>query len=159
MDATEYGNTLDSINQYAKDCIDDMKKMLSHTDNLKDSITYEVDQDGDGFILSFIMPDYAVFVNDGRRAGAKAPPIKAIKDWALNKGLKQFRDARGRYISNDSRAFLIARSIGRKGIKPIPFMDIPNDNISDLMKTLGAGFAKDIADNMQMVFDEAGIGD
>jgi hypothetical protein len=49
---------------------------------------------------------YASIVEEGRRAGAKAPPVESILDWMVMKGLEP--DARG--------AYLIARKISRDGI-------------------------------------------
>jgi len=49
---------------------------------------------------------YASMVEEGRRAGTKAPPIESILDWMVMKGLEP--DSRG--------AYLIARKIARTGI-------------------------------------------
>lgn len=50
---------------------------------------------------------YAAVIEHGRRPGAKRPPIAPIQAWA------------GRKLGDSSRstAFVIARAIGRKGIK------------------------------------------
>lgn len=49
-------------------------------------------------------PEHYVFVDKGRRAGAKQPPTKPIEKWIKQKGL-------------DLNAFAVARSIAKKGIK------------------------------------------
>jgi len=49
-------------------------------------------------------PEHYVFVDKGRRPGAKQPPAKPIKAWIRQKGL-------------DLNAFAVARSIAKKGIK------------------------------------------
>ena len=48
---------------------------------------------------------YASVIEEGRRAGAKQPPVEAIADWMGRKGISGERGV----------AFVIARSIGRKG--------------------------------------------
>jgi hypothetical protein len=93
------------------------KKIAAGT--LYNSVEYEVNRSTGE--IDFYYADEGVFVESGRRAGAKMPPPKAIAKWAKIKGIPQFRDKKGRYISNDSRAFLLGRSIAEKGIKPFPF--------------------------------------
>lgn len=69
------------------------------------------------------MPDYYYFVEQGRRPG-RYPPLNVIRNWArVKKGVPQFRDKKGRFISNESRAFLIARSIATYGFAGTPFID------------------------------------
>jgi hypothetical protein len=59
---------------------------------------------------------YGYFVEYGRRPG-RMPPIAAIEPWARRHGMNPF---------------LVARAIGRKGIRPAPFM------APALAKNLGA---------------------
>lgn len=84
--------------------------------NLKNSISYRFDGD----ILIFEAENYYYYVENGRKPGKMPPPSK-LEPWVKKKGLK-FRDKRGRFITHKSTAFLIARSIGKKGIKPKPFL-------------------------------------
>jgi len=49
---------------------------------------------------------YASIVEEGRRAGAKAPPVASIVEWMTQKGIDP----------SDSAAYLIARKIARDGI-------------------------------------------
>ncbi len=63
----------------------------------------------------------------GRRAGAKPPPTRAIEPWARAKGLNPY---------------LVARSIGRKGIKPRRYLrgawDAVKPRIPDYLKRAAA---------------------
>lgn len=69
------------------------------------------------------MPDYYFFVENGRRPG-KYPPLAKIRQWAqVKKGISRYRDKKGRFIKNETRAFLIARSIGKYGYRGTPFID------------------------------------
>ena len=144
--------------KYGQETVHRMAQKLSHTDNLKNNLKPIVYDDQGGPALGIEMPHYAQFVNDGRRAGSKQPPIEVIKNWAKEKGIPQFKDDKGKYISESSRAFLIARKIGRDGIKPIPFFKIFFDHISDLNEQLGIGAATDYADSFQILLNEAGVG-
>ena len=61
---------------------------------------------GTSYTLKIIAEEYLKYVDEGRRAGSKAPPIEPIRKWAKLKGLP------------GGLAFPIAKSIGIKGIKP-----------------------------------------
>lgn len=61
---------------------------------------------GTSYTLKIIAKDYLKYVDEGRRAGAKPPPIAPIKKWTQQKGIPE------------GLAYPIAKSIGEKGIKP-----------------------------------------
>lgn len=66
---------------------------------------------------------YADVVEFGRRAGARMPPIQPIKDWIKVKGIRP-RNKNGGFIKAtesevDKMAWNIARSIAKRGIKPL----------------------------------------
>lgn len=67
------------------------------------------------------------FVDQGRRGkqqnpALKYPPLSTILNWTVQRGLPQFRDKQGRFVSNRTRAFLVQRSIGEYGIFPTNFI-------------------------------------
>lgn len=53
---------------------------------------------------------HAIFIEKGRRAGAKPPPAAAIAEWVLDK------------LGPEVSPYAVARGIGRKGIAPRPVM-------------------------------------
>jgi len=59
---------------------------------------------GSSVIFEGIAPEHYIFVDAGRRVGAKPPPVKPIETWIQQKGL-------------DLNAFAVAKSISKKGIK------------------------------------------
>lgn len=75
-----------------------------------------------GFILETGLPDYAIFVDKGRKPG-KQPPLKDIREWCRKKGI------------NENAAFPIAREIGRRGIPPTNFLK-PLNSFRDLIKEM-----------------------
>ena len=63
-------------------------------------------------LYSFMINDYVVYVEGGRKAGKKMPPISAIAEWASRKN-----------ITNDNKVvWAIAQAIVRDGIPPRPFI-------------------------------------
>jgi hypothetical protein len=131
------------------------------TKKLSNSIVYEIvsDPNGDfGAGVNFYYLDYGDFVESGRRAGARMPPPSKLVFWAKIKGLPQFRDKKGRFISNESRAFLIARSIGKKGIKPFPFItDVVEQSENDLLYILEEALADAITHDMEALSELKGL--
>ena len=130
----------------AKNKLVQRKKIASGS--LYNSISFRISKRGQ---VVFLADESAGYVQGGRPAfpGRGVDPkgdfIKSIKKWAKVKGLPQFRDKKGRYISNDSRAFLVARSINKKGIKPFPFY---NDAIDESLDQLADSQQDTIADTI-----------
>lgn len=99
------------------------------------------EQKGKATTLEIEMAAYAQFIEEGRRKGAKQPPSMAIKEWILQKGIRTPQK-----YTLDGFAFVIARSISRKGIKPRPFIQT---TVDQTMKNKGYdlildGIIKDI---------------
>lgn len=114
------------------------------TGKLSSSLKYKVTKDKEGFEIKFLASKYAAFVNkgvsgtegrrtyidkDGKRKTSpfrfkKQPPSAPIERWTKTKGIKG-RDRKGRFITRKSLAFLIARSIKRKGIPAASFYTQP----------------------------------
>jgi len=73
---------------------------------------------------------------------SKMPPRSVITDWIRTRGL-QGRDARGRFITRDSLAYLIQRSIYFNGLRPRRF-------ISDTGDAIWAKYGDSIAEALGM---------
>lgn len=116
---------------------------------LEDSIKFEVITTPDGFTVQFYMSSYGQYVDKGvsgtktkrtfkdykgkvikspysykNSKGHSQPPSKALDKWVVRKGIAP-RDASGKFMSRKTITFLIARSIGRKGIQGISFFQKP----------------------------------
>lgn len=98
---------------------------------LKDSHiakTYDVEVQGKSFAI--FIQEYYIYIESGRRKGAKRPPFQPIFDWIKSKNIR-FRDKKGRFITFRSTAFIIMNAIKKNGIKPRPFVQDILDNSLD----------------------------
>jgi len=141
-------NVQEELNRFAKYVISQSRANLTRgkknvTRELYDSLKGNVKVSKNSFQLSFLMQDYGVFQDKGVRgktSSAKAPNspfrfgtgtgkkgglTKGIDKWVRRRGF-QFRDKKtGRFMSYESTAFLITRSIYNKGMKPSLFFTKP----------------------------------
>lgn len=80
--------------------------------------SWRVEDTEDGARIYNPLP-YAAVIEYGRRKGARQPPTKALVPWVIQKGL-----VRGGNVQAKARglAFVIARSIARKGTPPRPVL-------------------------------------
>ena len=84
------------------------------------------------------------------RIGRKQPPLRAILPRISIKGIKG-RDKKGRFITKNSLAFLIARSIRQRGLERTRFITKPYDDmIGDLNSEIAKAFAVDIDNSIEI---------
>lgn len=119
--------------QIAKNIQDSIKKSGKfNTGRLYNSVRVKM---GLGGLSIIIGAPYATFVLEGRRAGRKRPPIKAILSWLDTPHGKAFfsklkkpetkqavSTRKGTEIQSNSKlsaAFMLANSIAKKGISPM----------------------------------------
>lgn len=93
---------------------------------IKDSITSGLSAQLE-LVLDNKVKDYFFVVNDGRRKGAKQPPMEAILEWIRKKPIRM-RGSDGKFIRmTDTKqrqlAYLIGRSMAKHGTKPTHFFD------------------------------------
>jgi hypothetical protein len=115
----------------------------NNSKSLYNSLKGEVVTENGYTIVGFQMADYGTFLDlgvKGKTSSNKAPDspykfgsgtgkkgglTKGINQWVKQKGF-QFRDKKsGKFLSYDSTAYLITRSIFHKGIKPSLFFTKP----------------------------------
>ena len=63
-------------------------------------------------VIQLLLNDYVQYIESGRKAGSKFPPIQPIVNWAKKRNIP----------TDNSTIFLIRRAIAEDGIKPRPFM-------------------------------------
>ena len=141
---------------------------------LEESISFKVIEDADGFTVQFFMSSYGQYVDKGvsgtktkrtfkdykgkvikspysykNSKGHSQPPSKALDKWVVRKGIAP-RDASGKFMKRKTITFLIARSIGRKGIQGISFFQKPLGlAMKDFPTLVLKAIRKDISDNLK----------
>lgn len=78
------------------------------------------------------MPDYAQFIEGGRRAGARMPPQGVLLDWMARKGIRSDLE------------YVIRKEISVRGIKPTPFLDIWYDRVIGLNDLIAETASEDL---------------
>lgn len=116
---------LDRLSEYAKDLVAGLQADIASkavtpfgavnaSGRLAASLRYEVSETATGYRLVLYAASYALALEYGRRPG-KFPNITSIRLWIDHKGIVPHPDAKGRAVSKNSLAFLIARKIANQG--------------------------------------------
>jgi hypothetical protein len=82
------------------------------------------------------LPDYAIWVDKGRRPG-KPPPLKVIVDWCKRKNI------------NKKYAWGIAKNVGKKGL-PATHFTSPMVNLNDLITKMKEEFKKTVINHVSL---------
>lgn len=106
--------------------------------DLINSLDYSVLETVNGYLITITSEPYLQYVDAGRRPGT-FPPVKAIEKWVKREGIRFEK------YTVKQTAFVIARSIKNKGIKPTNVLDKTKRNIlQNIDKIISKGFSDDI---------------
>ena len=133
-------NVEDELNAFRKHVITEARKNLTRNKKNASKTLYNdmnsfLKVSKNSFELGFEMPIYGQFQDQGVSGVKKKyntpfsytnkqPPAQVFEAWIKRKGIKG-RDKRGRFITNKSLSYLIARSVFNNGIKPSLFFTRP----------------------------------
>ena len=161
-----------SLEKFAKGVVQQAKSNLTRgkknvTGNLYNSLQYEIEANPNSLALRWKMDELAPYWKfqdygvQGKSSSTKAPnsPFRfgtgsgmagglslAIEKWVAARRF-QFRDKKGRFLSYDSTAFLISRSIYNKGIKTTSFFTRPFQlKFEQLPQELATAYALELSD-------------
>ena len=127
MTASDFRHTMKALNDFGKVIIDNYKSQLEaeqmNNGELYRTISYSVSTGTGGWVVSVSLADYWKYVEYGRRPG-KMPPVSAIENWINVKQIvphsMTLKSGKTVIPTIPQLSFLIARSIGRRGIAPKP---------------------------------------
>lgn len=144
-----------AANKIGADFVAELGRQLLQADkvatgNLLRSLNYEVIEVLENVLIRINSEDYLSIVDKGRRPG-KMPPLSPIKKWIEVRKIKP-KDKNGKVMKPDQAAFVIARSIGRKGIRPTNIIKKSIDNIlKNKKQALEKAASKDILNLMNKI--------
>jgi|TARA_R100000479_G_C6333448_1_gene182416 hypothetical protein len=161
-----------AMEKYAKYVVQQARSNLSKGKNnaskqLYNSLNYEVKQNrtsggqfATGYNAEFFMEEYGAYQDMGVhgakssyvenrkspfRYTTKQPPTRAFDKWIKIKGIKGRDKKTGRFITDQSLKFLIARSIKNKGIRASLFFTKPFEaGINKYGDEIAGGFGDDV---------------
>lgn len=127
MTASDFRHTMKALNDFGDFIITNYKSQLEaeHMNNgeLYRTISYSVSTVSSGWVISVSLADYWRYIEYGRRPG-KMPPVSAIENWIKVKQIiphsMTLKSGKTVIPTIPQLSFLIARSIGRRGIAPKP---------------------------------------
>ena len=128
MTASDFKHTMKALNDFGNFIITNYKSQLEaeqmNNGELYRTISYSVSTGTGGWVISVSLADYWKYIENGRRAGAKMPPVSAIENWIKVKQIiphsMTLKSGKTVIPTIPQLSFLIARSIGRRGIPPKP---------------------------------------
>jgi hypothetical protein len=133
MEYTNLMNLLSKIGEEGKELYKAKLKSGAYASGkLYNNVKYRVNVNDNKITLTlYDLEKYYLNIENGRKAGGKMPPISIIRKWMKFKGLPDKPGA----------AYLIARSIAKKGIKPKPYIreisaKIKQDYSDDIKRAL-----------------------
>lgn len=127
----QYENTIKVLNDFAEALITEYKDELSTAGYSSGKLYNTINVNGvrvtaGNFLVQINLEEYWKYIEYGRKAGSKPPPITAIHDWIIKRNIIprpiQLKSGETRIPSQLSLAFAISKSIGKNGIKARPFM-------------------------------------
>ena len=154
-------NTEAALDKFGKYLVKEARKNLTrkkknNTKGLYKSLDYEVKAMPNSINFDFLMQEYGEWVDKGRKAG-KMPPVSAIEKWVSQRKI-QFRDNKGRFETYRTTAFIIARSIKKRGIPATNFYSRPFKlGFNRLPPELTQANALDLEDFLDFTLNELNV--
>lgn len=152
----KWKNTYQVLNEFGLELVGKYKDKLAAQDYTEGELFKTIKLKGikyrNGiFNIEINIADYWKYIEYGRRAGAKMPPVNVIEKWITKKNIVPrpitLEPDKQVIPTTKSLAFVIARSIGIKGIKPRPYLNDSLDEVRlNLINKLKDSITKDLAD-------------
>ena len=125
---SEFKHTIQAIDEFGRLIVDNYKAELEacgyQDGQLYRTLNYSVSTGTGGWVISVSLEQYWKYIEAGRRAGAKMPPLDVIEKWINVRHIiphsMTLKSGKTVIPSVKQLSFLIARSIGRRGIAPKP---------------------------------------
>lgn len=128
MNVNDFKHTIQAIDEFGRLIVDNYKAELEacgyQDGQLYRTLSYSVKMDNSSWLISISLEEYWKYIEYGRRPG-KMPPVSAIENWIKVKQILPrpitLKSGKSVVPTIPQLSFLIARKIGRDGIRPRPF--------------------------------------
>ena len=156
MTASDFKHTMKALNDFGNFIITNYKSQLEaeqmNNGELYRTISYSVSTGTGGWVISVSLADYWKYVEYGRRPG-KMPPVSAIEHWINVKQIiphsMTLKSGKTVIPTIPQLSFLIARSIGRRGIAPKPLFQKSFEAAKQqFMQVIKDAITQDIKENL-----------
>ena len=156
MTANDFKHTMKALNDFGNFIITTYKSQLEaeqmNNGELYRTISYSVSTGNSGWVISVSLANYWKYVEYGRRPG-KMPPVSAIENWINVKQIiphsMTLKSGKTVIPTIPQLSFLIARSIGRRGIAPKPlFKNSFEAAKKQFMQVIKDAITQDIKENL-----------
>lgn len=125
---SEFKHTIQAIDEFGRLIVDNYKAELEacgyQDGQLYRTLSYSVSTGTGGWVISVSLENYWKYIESGRRPG-KMPPLDVIEKWIKVKQILPrpltLKSGKSVVPTIPQLSFLIARKIGRDGIRPRPF--------------------------------------
>lgn len=159
-----FSNLIEVLNRYGREIAAHSKNNLEFENkiasgDLYNSIRYIVEENDNAYEIDIELEDYWKYVNDGRKAGGKFPPINKIEEWIRKKPIIPYRGRSGKLPSIEQLTFLISRKIAKDGIAPSHFMDKAvevsmKDFEKDVQNALSADIGNELKSEIKILYNK-----
>ena len=151
----KFSRTEALLNSFAQTIVNRYKDKISEysSGKLYKTIDYSITSQNDSYLVTINLEEYWKYIEKGRRAGAKMPPLSAIEKWIKVRKIiprpVTLKSGKQRVPTVQQLAYVIARSISRNGIAPRPFMrESIDQTIDDFKSKLTAAVRDDVLENL-----------
>lgn len=157
MTASDFKHTMKALNDFGNFIITNYKSQLEaekmNNGELYNKISYSVSTVSSGWVISVSLAEYWKYIENGRRAGAKMPPLEVIEKWIDVKQIHPhsmtLKSGKTVIPAPPQLPFLIARSIGRRGIPPKPLFKNSFDAAKQqFIQVIKDAITQDIKENL-----------
>lgn len=129
MTANDFKNTAKALAEFGQKIVENYRAELQACNyqdgQLYRTLSYSVKMDNSSWLISISLEEYWKYIENGRRAGAKMPPLDVIEKWINVRQIiphsMTLKSGKTVIPSVKQLSFLIARSISQNGIQPRPF--------------------------------------
>ena len=128
MTASDFRHTMKALTEFGQKIVDNYRAELQDCNyqdgQLYRTLRYSVKMDNSSWLISISLEKYWRYIEYGRRPG-KMPPLDVIEKWINVKQIiphsMTLKSGKTVIPSVKQLSFMIARKIGRDGIRPRPF--------------------------------------